>query len=135
MAWLEFTNPARSTCTHKWARTFDIETGGAIETEWLEPSTGAAFAVLSAQTLFSFWVGYGAPGTKDVIDITSRFGRDGWRFDPRDVDERAQVRDELRDAVRTMLAGAGGVVPTLSTPNHVWKANVTFPPKDTDTRR
>jgi hypothetical protein len=129
MAWLEFTNPARKTRTHKWARMFDIEAGGAIETEWLDPSTGAAFAVLSAQTLFTFRVGYGAPGTKDVIDFTSRFGRDEWRFDPRDVDERAQVRDELRDVVRTMLAGVGGVSPTLSTPDHAWKANVAFPAK------
>jgi hypothetical protein len=133
MIWVETTNPERGTSIHKWTRVFDIRNGGAIETEWLDPSTGAAFAVLSAHTQFSFRVGYGAPGVKDVVDVTSRFGPEEWRFDPRDVDERAEVRDRLRAIVRAVLDEAGGVlVPSPERPEHAWKANVVFRPKNTD---
>jgi hypothetical protein len=132
MTWLEFTNPGAKSCTHEWARVFDVKAGGAIETEWLNPSTGAAIAVLSARDLFSFCVAYGAPGTVDVIDITERVNAGATRFEPRDISDRVRVRDNVRTVVRGWLSKDGGVLAVSGAAEHEWTLSVTLPPR-TDT--
>jgi hypothetical protein len=129
MTWLEFTNPDAKSCTHKWAKAFDIKDGGAVETEWLNPSTGAGIALLSARNLFSFRIAYGAPGTADVVDLTERMDESATRFEPRDLSDRGRVRDALRTVVRDWLTKDGGVEAVPGRPEHAWTLSVTLPPR------